>query len=149
MVEFKGNIINQPVGVPIIATNSVVFHVGDPLSLVSGFLALATTSSKIFGYALEDYTAASDNQTVAKYCPQYCYADGVEILIDTDQAVLQTDIGGYACLGTVTTAAQVLNLAASATVGQFMVLGWDTQTPNTSKAICVAAYKAKDAYASS
>jgi hypothetical protein len=139
MIEFKGNISEMSVGVPIIAKNSEQFSIGDAVYIdTDGFLALATTSSKILGYALEDKTATADNQTVAKYCPQYVYADNVEVLIDSDQAATQTDIGAYADLGTVTTGVMVLNLAAGAT-GQFLVLGWDTETPNTSKVIATVA----------
>ena len=149
MIEFKGNISEMPVGVPIIAKNSETFSIGDAVYIDSdGFLALATTSSKILGYAVEDKVAASDNQTVAKYCPQYVYADNVEVLVDTDQAATQTDIGAYADLATVTSGAMVLNLVAGAT-GQFLVLGWDTQTPDTSKAIVTVAEPQRLAFAQS
>ena len=147
MIEFKSNVAQVPVGVPVIAKNSEVFKIGDAVYIdTDGFLALATTSSKILGFVLQDYTAASDNQTVAKYCPLYCYAENVEVLIDTDQATTQTDIGAYADLGTVTAGAMVLNLVAGAN-GQFLVLGWDTDTPNTSKAIAVVAEPQKLAFA--
>ena len=147
MIEFKGNILEVPVGVPVIAKNSEQFSIGDAVYIdTSGFLAKATTSSKILGYALEDYTAASDNQTVAAYKPQYVYADDVEILIDADSALTQTKIGEYADLVTVTSGVQVLNGTTGAT-GQFFVLGSDTDTPNTSKYIVVVAESQKAGFA--
>jgi len=146
-IEFKGNISEMPVGVPVIAKNSVGFSIGDALTIDSnGFLDLASTSSKIIGYCLETVTVASNNQTVAMYCPQYVYGEGVEVLIDTDQAATQTDIGAYADLGTTTTGAQVLNLAAGST-GQFFVLGIDAD--NTSKVIVTIAEPQKLGFAQS
>lgn len=147
MIEFKSNILQVPTGVPVIAANSEAFSVGDAVYInTSGFLAKATTSSKILGYALEDYTAASDNQTVAAYKPQYVYAEGVEILIDADSAITQTKIGEYADLVTVTTGAMVLN-GTTAAAAQFFVLGSDTDTPNTSKYIVTVAEPQKAAFA--
>jgi len=149
MIVFKSNVSQKPVGVPIIAKNSEAFSVGDAVYAdANGFLAKITTSSKILGYVIEDFTAAADNQTVAAYCPLYVYADDIEVLVDTDQALTQTDIGAYADMATVTSGAMVLNLAAGAT-GQFFVLGSDTDTPNTSKAIVVVAEPQKLAFAQS
>lgn len=147
MIEFLRPVNDKPVGYPIIAANSEAFSVGDAVTIDGdGCLAKASTSSKIFGYAIEDYTAAADNETVAKYCPMYVYARGIEIVIDADQACTQTDIGAYADLGTVTTGVQVLNLAAGAT-GQFLVLGF--LADDTDKVIVVAAERTEDAYAQS
>jgi hypothetical protein len=127
----------MPMGYPVIGKNSEVFNIADAIYIdTDGFLALTTTSSKVLGYAEEAVTMASDNQTVAKVCPQYIYAHLIEVKIDTDQAATQTDIGAYADLVTVTTGAQVLNLAAGST-GQFFVLGIDPD--NTSKVIVTVA----------
>lgn len=135
------------VGQPVIGDDSVQFSVGDAVYIDSdGFLALATTSSKILGYCIEDVTMAADNTTVAKKCPMYVYAEGVEVEIDSDQACVQTDIGAYADLGTVTTGAMVLNLSAGAT-GQFFVLGFDAN--DTDKVIVTVAEPQKMAFAQS
>ncbi len=123
---------------PIIGNNSEAFSVADAVYIDSdGFLAKATTSSKIFGFADEDVTMASDNETVAKYKPQVIPADGVTMVYTADQAVTQTDIGAYADLGTTTSGAQVLNLAAGAT-GQFIIVGFD---PNNDGSTTLAIVK--------
>ncbi len=145
MIEFLRNVEDMPIGQPVIGKNSEAFARGDALYIdTDGFLAKITTSSKVFAYAIEDITMASDNQTVAMYCPQYIYADGVEIIVDTDQAVTQTDIGAYADMGTVTSNAMVLNLAAGSS-GQFFVLGYVAD--NTSKAIVTVAEPQNYAFA--
>lgn len=149
MIEFKGNIAEMPVGYPVIGVDSTQFSIGDAVYIDSnGYLALATTSSKILGYCIEDKTTSSTNATVEYYCPQYVYGEDVEILIDSDQAATQTDIGAYADLASATTGAMTLNLAAGST-GQFFVLGWDTDTPNTSKVVCTIAEPQKFAFAQS
>lgn len=145
MIKFKRNPLELSVGHPIIGDDSVKFSVGDAVYIDSdGCLALATTSSKILGYCIEDVTMAADNTTVGKVCPQYVYAEGVEVEIDSDQACTQTDIGAYADLGTVTSGAMVLNLAAGST-GQFLVLGFDAD--DTDKVIAVVAEPQKLAFA--
>jgi len=147
MIEFKSNVAELPVGVPVIGVASVQFSVGDAVYIDSnGYLALATTSSKILGFCIEDKTTSATNASVELYCPQYVYAEDVEVWIDSDQAFTQTDAGAYADLGTVTTGAMVLNLAAGSS-GQFLVLGSDTDTPNTSKVICVVSEPQKMAFA--
>ena len=145
MIKFKRNPFELAVGHPIIGNDSEQFSVGDAVYIDSdGLLAVASTSGKILGYCIEDVTMASDNSTVAKVRPQYVYAEGVEVEIDSDQACTQTDIGAYADLGTATTGAQVLNLAAGAN-GQFMVLGFDAD--DTDKVIVVVAEPQKLAFA--
>lgn len=124
MQRFLHDRQRQGHGYPIIAVNSGTVATGDALYVDSnGFLAVITTSSKVLGFSNEDKTITSDNQTVAKYKPQWVPAAGVEMVYGADQACTQTDIGAYADMGTVTTAAQVLNLAAGST-GQFFVLGF-------------------------
>ena len=147
MIKFLRDPQEESVGVPVIGKNSEAFSVGDAVYIDSdGFLAKATTSSKILGYSIQDVTMASDNQTVAKVKPLYIYAEGVEVEIDSDQACTQTDIGAYADLGTVTSGAQVLNLAAGAT-GQFFVLGFDVD--DTDKVVVTVAEPQKFGYAQS
>lgn len=111
---------------PVIAKNSEQFSVGDPVTIDSnGFLARATSSGeKIYGFADEDVTVASDNQTVAKYKPSVISYDGVVMIFTADQAVTQTDIGAYADVGTSTSGGYILNFAAGST-GQFICLGFD------------------------
>ena len=111
-------------GYPIIQANSITTVVGDVLAIdSSGFLAMIGTTTKVFGYANEDKTITSDNQTVAKYKILYVPAGGVEMVYGADQACTQTDIGAYADFVTVTTGAFQLNLAAGST-GQMLVLGF-------------------------
>lgn len=115
----------QGTGYPIIGVNSGVNNLADAQYADSnGFLAVATTSSKILGFSAESSTNASDNQTVAKLTPLYVPALGTQMVYSADQACVQTDIGAYADLGTATSGAQVLNLSAGAT-GQFFVYGFD------------------------
>lgn len=138
------------VGNPVIGANSVAFKVGDPVYIdSSGFLALQTTSSKVIGYITEDITMASDNQTVAKVCPQYVYAEGVEMYVDADAALAQADVGHYTVLSSATGNAQTVDADTSATVGQYLILGWDTDTPDTAVAVVVASFLQKECYASS
>lgn len=147
MIKFVRNPFELQSGYPVIGKNSEQFSVGDAVYIDSdGFLAKITTSSKVLGYVIEDVTMASDNQTVAKKCPLYVYAEGVEIEVDSDQACTQTDIGAYADMGTVTSGAMVLNLAAGAT-GQFCVLGFDAN--DTDKVIVTVAEPQKFGFAQS
>lgn len=145
MIRFKRDPLEKGVAYPIIGVANTKFSVGDAVYIDSnGYLALATTSSKILGYCIEDKTTSATNATVEKYCPQYVYAEDVEIEIDSDQACAQTDVGAYADLGTVTSGAMVLNLSAGAS-GQFLVLGFDAD--DTDKVIAVVAEPQKLAFA--
>lgn len=120
---YKGR---QVIGQPIIANNSEVLAVGDPLSIdANGHLIYAAAGTKVIGYCMEAKTHTSDNETVAKYCPQYIEAEGVSMLYESDQACTQTDIGAYAdVVGT--TGATYMNLNAGAT-GQFIILAFDPE----------------------
>lgn len=145
MIKFKRDPLEKGIAYPIIGVASTEFSVGDAVYIDgNGYLALATTSSKILGYCVEDKTTSATNATVEKYCPQYVYAEDVEVEIDSDQACTQTDLGAYADLGTVTSGAMVLNLAAG-TSGQFMVIGFDAD--DTDKVIVVVAEPQKLAFA--
>lgn len=125
-------------GYPVIGANSEAFAFADPVYIdTSGWLALATTSSKILGfYVGAGETMASDNQTVAKKTPDYVYASGVEMVYGADQDATQTDVGAYADIGTATTGAIELNLAAGST-GQFFVIGFDPENDSTDTDIVV------------
>lgn len=138
------------VGTGVILKNSVQLSVGDPLTIDSnGYLDIASTTSKIIGYSLEDVTAASDNQTVAMVKPVYVEAARVRMIYQADQACTQTDIGAYADLGTASTGACVLNLAAGAT-GQFLVEGFDPYgTGDTTLCVVVVAEPQQLAFAQS
>lgn len=57
-----------------IVTNSVTLANGDFVSIVGGFLAKATTTSRIEGMSNGSLVAASDNQTVAKKTMSYTKA---------------------------------------------------------------------------
>ena len=54
-----------------IGKNSEVITIGDPLTLNSGILSVATTINNIVGFAMKTQTMASNNQTVAKVTPGY------------------------------------------------------------------------------
>lgn len=127
--------LNDPagfgVGYPVIGGNSAAFSYADAVYIdTSGWLQVATTSSKVLGFALDTVTMASDNQTVAKVCPKYVYADGVLVVLGGDSACTQTKVGEYADLVTTTSGSQVLNGTTGAT-GQFFVLGFDPEGDGT------------------
>ena len=117
---------------PVIGKNSEQFSVGDPVTIDSnGFLARATSSGeKIWGFANQDVTMASDNQTVAAVKPEVIPFDGVTMVFTADQAVTQTDIGAYADIVTSTSGGYVLNFAAGST-GQFLCTGFDPNNDGT------------------
>lgn len=119
-----------------IAKNSEVFSKADPVSIDSdGYLIVSTAGAKVYGYAMEDFTAASDNQTVAKKSPKVCDPRRVRMVYTSDQACTQTDIGAYADL-TGTTGAIQMNLAAGST-GQFLVTGFDPDKDGSTTKVVV------------
>ena len=117
---------------PAIAGNGVQFNIGDAVYVdTSGFLAIATTSSKIYGFVMEAFTATADNQTVKKYRPTVLPGvQGVQVVLTTSAAIAQTNVGEYSDLSTVTTGAQVLNATSGAT-GQFFILDFDPEGEGT------------------
>ncbi len=117
-------------GEPVIAKNSEVFAKGDPLTKSSGYLKVAAAGEKIVGFCLEDYTASSSNQTVAKYCPQYVEPFGVEMVYTANQAVTQANLSQYADLTGTTGAIQISASTAGAT-GQFAIIGFDPNNDGT------------------
>lgn len=127
-------------GYPIIGANSVEFTKYDPIYIdSSGFLDLISTSSKVFGYYVgQGETMTSDNETVALKTIDYVYAENIEMVFGSDQDATQTDVGAYADMGTATTGAFELNLAAGAT-GQFLVLGFDPYEESDDDAVVVVA----------
>ena len=119
-MRFRKNTNDLAVGFPIQGVASTKFSIGDPVYIDSnGYLALASTSSKVLGYCIEDVTTAATDMV----SPKYVYARGLEMDCDSDQACTQTDLGQYADIGTATSGATVMNLAAGST-GQFLVLGY-------------------------
>jgi hypothetical protein len=128
MQMFRSDPELKGAGYPIIGIDSGSIAKADAVYADSnGYLAVITTSSKVLGFGLENHTQTSTNSTVALYCPLYVPALGEEVIYTGDQACTQTDIGAYADMGTITSGAQVLNLAAG-TQGQFFVLGFDAVT---------------------
>ena len=124
-------------GYPVIGKNSEALALADVVYIDSdGFFAKITTSSKVLGYSIEERTLESDNQTVAKVKPEYTPALGVKIVFGSDQDAVQTDIGAYADMGTVTSNGFELNLSAGAT-GQFFVLGFDPDVESDDDAVVV------------
>lgn len=123
--------------VPVIAKNSEVFAIGSPVTIdSSGFLAVTAATEKVYGYCTENYTAASDNQTVGVYCPRVISPDGVDAWFDADQAATQTDIGAYADVASSSAGVVTLNLAAGAN-GSFIVTGIDPFGTGTTTRVSV------------
>lgn len=137
-------------GYPVIGANSEAFAVGDAIYInTSGFLAVATTSSKILGYSVGAITMASDNQTVGLVKPQYVYAENVLMVYPGDSACTQTKIGEYADFVSTTSNAQTINGTVGAT-GQFLVVGFDPAGDGTTTDyVVIAAERQKDGYAQS
>lgn len=136
-------------GFPIIGANSVQFNTADALYInSSGFLDTASTSSKIYGYSIETPAVmASDNQTVAKVCPKYCYAEQVEVVYPANGAITQTMVGEYTVFSSATAGAQTISNTTSATVGQFLIVGFDPDKDGTTTDVVVrAAFKQSETY---
>lgn len=121
-----------------IAKNSEVFAKADPVTIdSSGWLTVATAGDKVFGYSTEDFTAASDNQTVAKKSPKCVDVRKCQMVYTSDQACVQTDVGAYADL-TGTTGAIQMNLSAGST-GQFLVIDFDPDKDGSTTKVVVEA----------
>lgn len=136
------------VGYPVIGANSIQFSVADAVYIdSSGFLAVATAVSKIFGYSLENITMASSNQTVAKVCPKYVEASSAVLMVYptvSSVGLAQTEVGAFVSLSTVTTGAQAISSTTGAT-GQFLIVGIDPKADGTTyEAVVKAAYKQDD-----
>lgn len=140
----RSDAVPLALGHPIIGKNSEAFAPVDAVFIdANGWLTKVTVGSLVLGFANETKTETSDNQTVAKHKPQYVLGlPFVHIAIGSDQDAVQTDIGAYADYGTVTSAAQVLNLAAGAS-GQMCVLGFDPDSisDNDDVVVCVAEFQ--------
>ena len=135
--------LNDPagygVGYPIIGANSITFNEADAVYVnTSGFLDIASTSSAILGFSLETAAAmASDNQTNAKICPKYAYAEGVIVVYPASGAITQTMVGEYANFSSATAGAQTVSNSTSATVGQFFITGFDPNNDGTTTDVVV------------
>lgn len=118
--RFRRTPMNQVLLPPVIGKNSEVFANGTPVTIdSSGFLAGCTSSGeKVYGFCIEDKTCASDNQTVAKYCPQVVDPMDVEMEITT-ATIAQTDVGEYADVATNTSG--VVVMANPGATGQFLL----------------------------
>lgn len=127
MQYFLKDPLSQGVAYPIIGNNSAQFTVADPVYIDGdGFIALATAGSLVFGYAIDDITMASDNETVAKVCPKIAPALGHIMSYPNNGAhdFVQTDIGTKADFSTATTGAFDINNTTAAH-GQVFILGFD------------------------
>jgi len=121
---------------PVIAVDSEVFAEGSPVYLdSSGFLAVTSTTNKIWGFCTEAITVISTNSTSSSigtgqtvnsaahsYCPRVIAPDNVLFWADSDTDFTQTDIGAYADVASESSGVVTLNLAAGST-GQFIVYG--------------------------
>ena len=65
----EGNPVNY--SYDVIGKNSEVFAVGDPVTVTSGVMLVATATSTIWGIAQKVQTMTSTNQTVALVYPTY------------------------------------------------------------------------------
>lgn len=120
----------------LIAANSEVFAVADPVTWASGFLEVCDAGDKVMGFADEAFTAAADNQTVAKKAPKVIPArPGVIMQYTSDQAAVATDMGLYADMSGSTGAIQI-NLAGGSS-GQFIVVGYDPDQDGTTTEVLV------------
>jgi len=82
-------------GNPITVKNSVAVKVGNLLIIdANGFLDVAATGdTKVYAVALEDFTAASDNQTVAKKSVMHHpISPNERFYMKSDSALSQTNI---------------------------------------------------------
>lgn len=133
--RFWSDPLAQGVGYPVIGGNSVVFNSADPVYIdTSGFLQIATTSSKIMGFHVDlgPVTMTSDNQTVAQVCPKYVYAANVQVVYTAATSVFsQTQVGSYFILSGTTSGAITVNITNSDTVGQLQLLGFDPEVSGT------------------
>lgn len=138
MQRFHRDPAGLGIGYPILGLNSTQFSKADPVYIDSnGYLTISSTTNKVLGYYTgQGETMASDNSTVAKVCPNYVYALGVEMVFGSDQDCTQTDIGAYADMGTATTGAFELDLVAGST-GQYLVLGFDPEDESDDDAVVV------------
>lgn len=137
MQKFRYNPDLYGVGYPVIGANSVQFSGADPVYVdTSGWLTISSTTNKVLGYAVDDITMASDNQTDAEVKPKYIPSMHVQMVFGSDQDCTQTDIGAYADMGTATTGAFELNLNAGST-GQYFVLGFDPDDESDDDAVVV------------
>ena len=137
MQKFRYDPDISKAGYPIIGKNSEDISPSDAVYAdTNGFLALITTSSRVLGYATDDVTMASDNQTVDAVKPSYVPALGIEMVYGSDQDCVQTDIGAYADMGTVSSNGFELNLSAGSS-GQFFVLGFDPDEEADDDAVVV------------
>lgn len=137
MQKFRRDPYAKGVAAGVIGINSHVFTVADAVYIDgNGWLARATTSSKIFGYMIDTITMSSSNQSTAKVKPKVAPALGMQMIYGSDQVAIQTDIGAYADFGTVSTGGFELNLSAGST-GQMFVLGFDPDDEDDDDAILV------------
>jgi len=138
MQKFHRDPAGLGVGYPIIGLDSIQFSKADPVYIDSdGLLTLTTGTSKVLGYYTgQGETLTATNSTVAKVCPNYIYALGVDMVFGSDQDCTQTDIGAYADMGTYTTGAFELDLVAGST-GQYLVLGFDPEDESDDDAVVV------------
>lgn len=119
--------------VPVVANNSDVFAENSPVFIDSdGFLAISSTTNKIWGYCKKAFTALAANETgtglqttdsaTARYAPPVIEPDNVDFWADADEALTQTSVGTYADIASVAAGVVTLNLVGGST-GQFHVLG--------------------------
>lgn len=129
-----------------VCKNSAEFDRNDPVTIDSnGFLAPAAAGEKIVGiWAENDYTAAADNQTVARVKGKfYPITPDMVFSATADQACVDTDCGAYADLA-VSAGAYTVNLSAGAS-GQCFIIDFDPVVTTT--VYFNIAERSQDAYA--
>jgi hypothetical protein len=129
---------NIAIAADIIGNNSEVFAPADPVSIdANGNLIVATAGVKVIGFATDDVTMSSSNETVAKVKPNYIPAyQGVKMVYTADQAAVTADDIGEYCDLTGTTGAIQMDLTGG-TSGQFIILEADPDGDGTTTLVVV------------
>lgn len=104
---------------PVIAANSEVFKVGTLVSKnSSGFVIASTAGLRVWGVSLSDFTATSDNQTVAQKSPLVMDVANVIMSMLGDQAMVAGDRYKFADIGSVSAGLQTIAVSTATTSGQ-------------------------------
>ncbi len=98
----------------VIGANSLAITANDILTISSGQLGTAGSSTTVIGVAVKTQTLTSTNATTAKVHPGYIPADGSIFLMGTNAALTDdaTNGGTYYMLTTATTAVQQVDVTS-------------------------------------
>lgn len=117
-------------GGKVIGTNSAQFTSGDPVTITSGFLAVAGANSTVYGIVVSSQTMISNNQTVAMVKPYVTPIDqDYEYLMGTNSDLANTSVGTYYQL-TGTTGVVLVDVSTGAVTGVSRVVICTAVDPN-------------------